>query len=72
MKILEYFYVLLLSVLFASCEFDEVDLGYPHCVTFSKGGGEKNVMGTSCFTYANIQDYKSGDDGDFFQVKMIL
>ncbi len=52
-------------ILMTSCEFKEVDLGYPHSVRFSKDGGEKIVTGTICFTDAHIHDYKSGEDGDF-------
>ena len=47
-----------------SCE-EEVDLGYPESVSFTKDGGEKVITGTTNFTDAHIHDYKSGDDGEF-------
>lgn len=52
------------SFLLMSC-FDEVDLGYPESVLFSKDGGIETITGKVAFTHAEIHNYKNGDDGVF-------
>lgn len=56
---------LLLPLLFAACEFEETDLGFPKTVTFTNEGGEMIVTSEKgeYFTHAEIHDYKSGDNG---------
>ncbi len=63
-KIFALVLVLISVLMVASCEFEEVDFGYPKTVTFLKDGGEKVVTGATRFTDAHIHDYKSGDDGN--------
>lgn len=62
MRILKYIVILLFPFLLTSC-FREADFGYPDTVTFTKEGGEKSISGTTHFTHATIQDYRSGDNG---------
>ena len=56
-------FALLLPMLFSSCEFEEVDLGFPKTVNFTKDGGEIIISGETTFTHANIHNYKTGDQG---------
>lgn len=53
----------LLPMLLVSCEFEEADLGFPKTVNFTKEGGVKVISGEQSFTYANIHNYKNGDQG---------
>ncbi len=63
-KIFAILLVLTSVFVMTSCE-EEVDLGYPESVSFTKDGGEKVITGTTNFTDAHIHDYKNGDDGEF-------
>lgn len=47
---------------FSSCMFEEVDMGFPSSVTFSKEGGTQVIYSDREFTYAGKIDYKSGDE----------
>ena len=47
-----------ISFLCPSCEFSEVDLGYPHKIYFPKEGGELIITGEKTYGHAQIQDYK--------------
>lgn len=55
--------VAVFSLVFVSCEFEEVDLGFPKIVNFTNEGGEKVICGSQSFTHANIHNYKNGDQG---------
>ena len=63
MKKISLIFALLIPMLFASCEFDETDLGFPDTVTFSAEGGEKVFSGDVTFNFAGIHNYKTGDTG---------
>lgn len=58
MKVARYFFVIVLSLVLLSCEFEETDLGFPKSITFTSHGGEKTITGNESFGYAEIQDYK--------------
>lgn len=58
-----------------SCEYEEVDLGFPQSITFKNNGGEKTLTSNDFFVFAEIQDYKGnhgsvegGEDGKFYNV----
>ena len=57
--------ILTTALIMSSCEFEEVDLGYPKIVLFTKDGGEKVITGITDFTDAHIHNYKRGEDGEF-------
>ncbi len=63
MRKLSLLFALLLPMLFSSCEFEEVDLGFPKTVNFTKDGGEIIISGETTFTHANIHNFKTGDQG---------
>lgn len=56
---------LLSPFMLSSCEFDEVNLGYPSEVTFDKEGGVSVVSSNenTPITSANIVDYETGEQG---------
>ena len=61
MKKISLIFALLIPMLFASCEFDETDLGFPDTVTFSAEGGEKVISGDVTFNYSwhpQLQDWR--------------
>ena len=75
MKVARYFFVIVLSLVLTSCEFEEVDLGFPKSITFTSNGGEKTIIGNESFVFAEIQDYKGnhgsiegGEDGKLYNV----
>lgn len=58
-----------------SCEYEEVDLGFPKSITFKNNGGEKTLTSNDFFVFAEIQDYKGnhgsvegGEDGKLYNV----
>ena len=75
MKVARYFFVIVLSLVLTSCEFEETDLGFPKSITFTRNGGEKTIIGNESFVFAEIQDYKGnhgsiegGDNGKLYNV----
>lgn len=65
MKKFRFFVALMLPFMLSSCEFNEVNLGYPSLVKFEKEGGVE-VIGSyvnTPITSANIVDYKTGEQG---------
>ena len=75
MKAARYFFVIVLSLVLTSCEFEETDLGFPKSITFTRNGGEKTIIGNEAFVFAEIQDYKGnhgstegGEDGKLYNV----
>lgn len=75
MKVARYFFVIVLSLVLTSCEFEETDLGFPKSITFTSNGGEKTIIGNESFVFAGIQDYKGnhgsiegGEDGKLYNV----
>ena len=75
MKVARYFFVIVLSLVLTSCEFEETDLGFPKSITFTSNGGEKTIIGNESFVFAEIQDYKGnhgsiegGEDGKLYNV----
>ena len=75
MKVARYFFVIVLSLVLTSCEFEETDLGFPKSITFTRNGGEKTIIGNESFVFAEIQDYKGnhgsiegGEDGKLYNV----
>ncbi|MBR5898696.1 MAG: BACON domain-containing protein [Muribaculaceae bacterium] len=63
MKKFSFIFAMLMPLLFASCEFEETDLGFPDTVTFSADGGEMVISGDVTFNHAGIHNYKTGDNG---------
>ena len=64
-----------MSLVLTSCEFEEVDLGFPKSITFTSNGGENAITGNESFVFAEIQDYKGnhgsiegGEDGKLYNV----
>ena len=75
MKVARYFFVIVLSLVLTSCEFEETDLGFPKSITFTSNGGEKTITGDESFVFAEIQGYKGnhgsiegGEDGKLYNV----
>ena len=75
MKVARYFFVIVLSLVLTSCEFEETDLGFPKNITFTRNGGEKTIIGNESFVFVEIQDYKGnhgsiegGEDGKLYNV----
>lgn len=75
MKAARYFFVIVLTLVLTSCEFEETDLGFPQSITFTSNGGEKTITGNESFVFAEIQDYKGnhgsvegGEDGKLYNV----
>ena len=75
MKVARYFFVIVLSLVLTSCEFEETDLGFPKSITFTSNGGEKTIIGNESFVFVEIQDYKGnhgsiegGEDGKLYNV----
>ena len=75
MKAARYFFVIVLTLVLTSCEFEETDLGFPQSITFTSNGGEKTITGNESFGFAEIQDYKGnhgsiegGEDGKLYNV----
>lgn len=75
MKVARYFFVIVLSLVLTSCEFEETDFGFPKSITFTRNGGEKTIIGNESFVFAEIQDYKGnhgsiegGEDGKLYNV----
>lgn len=75
MKVARYFFVIVLSLVLTSCEFEETDLGFPKSITFTSNCGEKTIIGNESFVFAEIQDYKGnhgsiegGEDGKLYNV----
>ena len=75
MKVARYFFVIVLSLVLTSCEFEETDLGFPKSITFTSNGGEKTITGDESFVFAEIQDYKGnhgsievGEDDKLYNV----
>jgi hypothetical protein len=75
MKVARYFFVIVLSLVLTSCEFEETDLGFSKSITFTSNGGEKTIIGNESFVFAEIQDYKGnhgsiegGEDGKLYNV----
>ena len=75
MKVARYFFVIVLSLVLTSCEFEETDLGFPKSITFTRNGGEKTIIGNESFVFTEIQDYKGnhgsiegGEDGKLYNV----
>ena len=75
MKVARYFFVIVLSLVLTSCEFEETDLGFPKSITFTSNGGEKTIIGNESFVFAEIQDNKGnhgsiegGEDGKLYNV----
>ena len=65
MKSLRSIFTMLLPLAFIACGgFEEVDLGYPKTVEFSKNGGELTVHSEMYFTHVEIQNYENGEDGE--------
>ena len=56
MKAMRYLFVIILSFVLTSCEF-EIDFGFKN-ITFTSSGGEKTITGNKSFVFAEIQDYK--------------
>ena len=75
MKAARYFFVIVLTLVLTSCEFEETNLGFPKSITFTSNGGEKTITGDESFVFAEIQDYKGnhgsiegGEDGKLYNV----
>lgn len=75
MKAARYFFVIVLTLVLTSCEFEETDLGFPQSITFTSNGGEKTITGNESFGFAEIQDYKGnhgsvegGENGKLYNV----
>ena len=75
MKAARYFFVIVLTLVLTSCEFEETNLGFPQSITFTSNGGEKTITGDESFVFAEIQDYKGnhgsiegGEDGKLYNV----
>ena len=75
MKVARYFFVIVLSLVLTSCEFEETDLGFPRSITFTRNGGEKTILCNESIVFAEIQDYKGnhgsiegGEDGKLYNV----
>ena len=75
MKAARYFFVIVLTLVLTSCEFEETNLGFPQSITFTSNGGEKTITGDESFVFAEIQDYKGnhgsiegGDNGKLYNV----
>ena len=75
MKAARYFFVIVLTLVLTSCEFEETNLGFPKSITFTSNGGEKTITGDESFVFAEIQDYKGnhgsiegGDNGKLYNV----
>ena len=75
MKAARYFFVIVLTLVLTSCEFEETDLGFPKSITFTSNGGEKTIIGNESFVFAEIQDNKGnhgsiegGEDGKLYNV----
>ena len=75
MKVARYFFMIVLSLVLTSCEFEETDLGFPKSITFTSNGGEKTIIGNESFVFAEIQDNKGnhgsiegGEDGELYNV----
>jgi hypothetical protein len=75
MKVARYFFMIVLSLVLTSCEFEETDLGFPKSITFTSNGGEKTIIGNESFVFAEIQDNKGnhgsiegGEDGKLYNV----
>lgn len=75
MKAARYFFVIVLTLVLTSCEFEETDLGFPQSITFTSNGGEKTITGDESFVFAEIQDYKGNhgsiegaEDGKLYNV----
>ena len=65
MKSLKLIFALLLPFTISACgSFEEVNLGYPKTVEFSKDGGELTVHSKAYLTNAEIQNYEKGEDGE--------
>ena len=56
MKVARYFFVIVLSLVLTSCEFEETNLGFPKSITFTRNGGEKTIIGNESFVFAEIQE----------------
>lgn len=74
-RILAWMFIMASILIMASCEFEEVDLGFPKSITFKNNGGEKTIPGNESFVFAEIQDYKGnhgsiegGEDGKLYNV----
>ena len=74
-RILAWMFIMTSILIMASCEFEEVDLGFPKSITFKNNGGEKTIPGNESFVFAEIQDYKGnhgsiegGEDGKLYNV----
>ena len=68
-------FIMTSMLIMASCEFEEVDLGFPKSITFTSNGGEKTITGDESFVFAEIQDYKGNhgsiegaEDGKLYNV----
>ena len=75
MKAARYFFVIVLTLVLTSCEFEETNLGFPKSITFTSNGGEKTITGDESFVFTEIQDYKGnhgsiegGDNGKLYNV----
>ena len=75
MKAVRCFIIMALSLVLTSCEFEEVNLGFPKSITFKNNGGKKTLTGNESFVFAEIQDYKGnhgsiegGEDGKLYNV----
>ena len=66
MKSLRLFFALLPLAFIACDRFEEIDLGFPQTVEFSKEGGEMIVSSEKgeYFTHAEIRNYKNGEEGE--------
>ena len=64
MKYLLNFALCIMSILCTSC-FEEVDMGYPQSVNFTKDGGEKIVTTDKGKTFisASVIDYNTANEG---------
>ena len=74
-RIIAWLFIMTSMLIMASCEFEEVDLGFPKSITFTSNGGEKTITGDESFVFAEIQDYKGnhgsiegGDNGKLYNV----
>ena len=74
-RILAWMFIMTSILIMASCEFEEVDLGFSKSITFKNNGGEKTIPGNESFVFAEIQDYKGnhgsiegGEDGKLYNV----
>ncbi len=57
------FAVVALALSLSSCEFEEVELGFPSSITFTKAGGVKSISGDETFNYVDIHNYTTGEQG---------